>query len=95
MRSVSPHLASLIEHEEDFLVANKGQRTNERALGSHHEPECRRDRRRHELGIGQCSQIDEEDRAMESMTQRMSDGDCYGRFSDIAGTDDADEAPDL
>jgi hypothetical protein len=32
---------------------------------------------------------------MEPINQRMSDRDCYGRFSDTARTDDADEAPHL
>ncbi len=89
------HVFAIVEHEENFLVANKGQQANERILGSHHEPECRRDRRRHQAGIGQCSQVDEEDRVVESITQRMSDGNRYGRFSDAAGIDDTDEAPDL
>jgi hypothetical protein len=39
-----------------------------------HEPERRRNRCRHELRIGQRSQINEEDRVMESINQRMSDG---------------------
>lgn len=30
---------------------------------------------------------------MKFIKQRMSDGDCYGRFSDTAGTDNAYEAP--
>jgi hypothetical protein len=47
------------------------------------------------LGIGQRSQIDEEDRVMESINQRMSDGDCHGRFSDTTGADNADKAPHL
>src|ERR1700733_3948712 len=67
--------------------------TSEWVLALHHQPKCRCDRCRHELRIGQRSQIDEEHRVMESINQRMSDGDCYGRFSDTAGTDDADEAP--
>jgi hypothetical protein len=47
------------------------------------------------LGISQGSQIDEEHRVSESINQRMSDRDCYSDFSDTAGTDNADEAPDL
>src|SRR6202453_2100659 len=89
------HMLAIVEHDEKLLVANKGKQTNERVLGLHHEPECRRDRRRHELGIGQRSQIDEEDRVMESINHRMSDRDCHGRFTDTAGTDDADKAPHL
>jgi hypothetical protein len=89
------HMLATVEHEQDLPVANKGQQTNEGVLGLHHEPERRCDRSRHELGIGQSSQIDEEDRTMESINQRMSDGDCYGGFADTAGTDDADEAPHL
>jgi len=86
---------AIVKHEEDLLVANKGQQTNERVLGLDHEPECRCNRGRYELGIGQRSQINEEDRAMESISQRMGDRDCHGCFSDTPGTDDADEAPDL
>ena len=89
------HVLAAVEHEEDLVVANKGQQTNERVLGLQHEPERRRNRCRHELRIGQRSQINEEDRVMESINQRMSDGDCHGRFSDTAGTDDADKAPHL
>ena len=87
------HVIAIVEHEQDLPVANKSQQTNDRVLGLHHEPECRCDRSRHELGIGQSSQIDEEHRIMESINQRMSDGDCYGGFADTAGTDDTDEAP--
>src|SRR5580692_9930374 len=87
------NMLAIVEHEQDLPVANKGQQTNDRVLGLHHEPEYRRDRCRHELGIGQSSQIDEEHRALESANQRMSDRDRYGGFSDPAGTDDTDEAP--
>src|SRR6202522_3527334 len=89
------HMLATVEHEEDLPVANKGQQTNERVLGLHRETECRCDRSRHELGIGQRSQIDEEHRIMESINQTMSDRDCYGCFADTARTDDADEAPRL
>src|SRR5450631_1689834 len=89
------HVLATVEHEKYLPVANKGQQTNERLLGLHYEPERGRDRWRHELGIGQRSQIDEEHRVMESITQRMSDRDCYGCFADTARTDDADEAPRL
>src|SRR6476620_3128240 len=89
------HVLATVEHEEDLPVANKGQQTNERVLSLHREPECRRNRGRHELRIGQRSQIDEEDRVMKSINQRMGDRDCYGSFSDTAGTDNADEAPHL
>jgi hypothetical protein len=74
------------------LLPKKGQQTDERVFSLHHEPECRRNRCRHELGIGQRSQIDE-DRIMESINQPVSDSDCHSRFSNSAGTDDADEAP--
>ena len=89
------YVLAIVEHEEDLPVANKGQQTNERVLSLHREPECRRNRRRHELRIGQRSQIDEEHRIMESINQTMSDRDCHGRFPHTAGTDDADEAPHL
>src|SRR5271170_5790123 len=89
------HVIAIVEHKEDLLVANKGQQTNERVLSWRHVPDCRRNRCRHELGIGQCSQIDEEDRVMESINQRMSYRDCHSRFTDTAGADDADEAPHL
>ena len=69
-RRGADHVLAIVKHEEDLLVANKGQQTNERGLGLDHEPECRCDRGRHELGIGQRSQINEEDRAMESISQR-------------------------
>src|SRR4029077_6445184 len=49
-----------------LLSPIKGQQTNERVLGLQHEPERRRNRCRHELRIGQRSQINEEDRVMES-----------------------------
>src|ERR1700739_2125787 len=94
-RRNADHVLATVEHEEDLLVANEGQQTNQPVLGRHYQPACRCDRSRHELGIGQRSQIDEEHRVMESITQRMSDRDCYGRFADAASTDDADEAPDL
>src|SRR5580698_10542062 len=93
--SNSDHVLATVEYEKYLPVANKGQQTKERILGLHHQPERGRDRCRHELGIGQRSQIDEEDRAMESINQRMSDRDCYGSFSDTTRTDDADEAPHL
>ena len=89
------HVLAIVEHEEDPPVANKGEQTNKRVLSLYREPECRRNRRRHELRIGQRSQIDEEDRVMKSINQRMGDRDCYGSFSDAARTDDADEAPHL
>ena len=94
-RHNADHVLAIVEHEEDLPVTDKGQQTNERVLGLHHQPECRRNRCRHELRIGQRSQIDEEDRVMESINQRMSDRDCHGGFADTAGTDDADEAPHL
>jgi hypothetical protein len=47
------------------------------------------------LGISQRSQIDKERRVTEFIVHRMSDRDCYGGFSDTAGTDDADKAPRL
>src|SRR6202453_2442236 len=89
------HVLAIVEHEEDLPVANKGQQTDERVLSLHREPESRRNLRRHELRIGQRGQIDEEDRVMKSINQRMGDRDCYGSFSDAARTDDADEAPHL
>ena len=89
------HVLAIVEHEEDLPVANKGQQTNDRVLGLHHKPERRCNRSRHELGIGQRSQVDEEHRVMETINQRMSDRDCHGRFSHTGGTDDADEAPRL
>src|ERR1700683_3639728 len=94
-RRNADHVLATVEHQEDLPVANKGEQTNDRVLRWHYEPERGRDRCRHELGIGQCSQIDEEDRVMESITQRMSDRDRYGCFADTARTDDADEAPRL
>src|ERR1700722_1752260 len=89
------HVLAIVEHEEDLLVADKGQQTNERVLGLYQEPECRCDHSRHELGIGQHSQIDEEDRVMESINQRMSDRDCYRSFSNTAGAYNTQEAPHL
>src|SRR5271167_4083924 len=89
------HVLAIVEHEEDLPVANKGQQTNEWVLSLHRESQCRRNRRRHELRIGQRSQIDEEDRVMKSTNQSMGDRDCYCSFSDAARTDDADEAPRL
>src|ERR1700749_4826518 len=91
-RNVNNMLA-IVKHEQDLPVANKGQQTNDRVLRLHHEPEYRRYRCRHEFGIGQCSQIDEEHRALESVNQRMSDRDRYGGFADTAGTDYTDETP--
>src|SRR5277367_715681 len=89
------HVLAIVEHEEDLPVANKSQQTNERVPGLQHEPECRCNRCRHELGISQRSRIDEENRVKESINQRMSDRDCYSRFPDTTRADDADEAPHL
>src|SRR5580658_9476006 len=88
------HVLAIVEHEEDLPVANKGQQTHERVLGSHHEPECGCNRCRYKLGVRQRSQVNEEDGATESINQSMSDRDSYGSFSDTARTHDADEAPD-
>jgi len=38
-----------------ITVANEGQQTNDRVLGSHHEPECGCNRCRHKLGVRQRS----------------------------------------
>src|ERR1700733_2959280 len=89
------YVLAIVEHEEDLPVAYKGQQTNERILGLHHEPERRCDRCRYKLRIGQRSQIDEKHRIMESINQRMSDRNCYGRFANTARADDTDEAPHL
>jgi len=89
------HRLATVKHEKDLPVAYKGQQTNDRVLGLHREPDCRCDRSRHELRIGQRSQINEEYRIMESISQRMRDRDCHGGFADTAGTNDADEAPHL
>ena len=94
-RHNADHVLAIVEHKEDLPVTDKGQQTNERVLGLHYQSERRRNRCRHELRIGQRSQIDEEHCIMESINQRMSDRDCHGGFADTAGTDDADEAPHL
>ena len=94
-RRNADHVLAIVEHEKHLLVANEGQQTNERVVGSNHEPKGRGDSGRNELRIGQRGQIDEEDGAIESINQRMSDRDRNGRFSDAAGSNDADEAPRL
>src|ERR1700733_7694043 len=58
--SNADHVLAIVKHKKNLPVANKGQQTNEWVLGLQLESEYRRNRRRHELGIGQRSQVDEE-----------------------------------
>jgi len=60
-------MLAIVEHEKDLPVANKARQAPQRILGWHHKPERPRNRRRHELGIGQCGQIDEENRPVETI----------------------------
>ena len=85
------HVLTIIEHKKYFLVANKGGETAQRILGLHHKPERRCDRCRYELGIGQRGQIDEENRPVETIRQRVGNGDGDSGLSDAARADDADE----
>ncbi len=85
-------MLAIIEHKEDPPLAEKGQQTQERILSLHHESERRCNRRRHETGIGQCSQIDEENRALEIINQLVGDGDCDGCLAHATRPNDADEA---
>src|SRR5580698_4916218 len=67
--AATPITCSIVENKEDLPVADKGQQTSEWVLALHHQPECQCDRCRHELRIGQRSQIDEEHRVMKSINQ--------------------------
>jgi hypothetical protein len=87
------HMFAIIEQKEDSPVAKKGQQSDEGILSLHHNSERRCNRRRHETGIGQCSQIDEENRSLEIINQRVGDRDCDGRLAHAARPNDADEAP--
>jgi hypothetical protein len=49
------HVLAIVEYEKKLFVADKGQQTSERVLALHHQPECRCDRCRHKLRIGQRS----------------------------------------
>jgi hypothetical protein len=75
------HVLAIVEYEQDLPVANKCCQPNEWVLGLHHQPECRRDRRWHELGIGQRREINEEDRPVKSLGQHMCDGHGNGGFA--------------
>ncbi len=87
------HVLAIIEHKEDSPLAKKGQQAEDGILSLHHESERRCNRRRHQTGIGQRSEIDEENCALEIIDQRVGNRDCDGCLAHAARADDADEAP--
>ena len=59
------HMLAIVEDEKDLPVANKGRKALQRIFCLRHKPDCRCDGRRQRLDIGQCGQIDEENRSVE------------------------------
>ena len=81
-----------IEDQQNALVAQICDQIGRRIVRLDRQAEHRGDRRRHQVGIAEHAEIDEQHRAGESFDQMMSDRYRHRGLADAAGADDGDEA---
>ncbi len=81
-----------VENEEDPLVAQIGDQIGHPIVRLDRQAQHRGHGRRHQAGIAEHSQIDEQHGAREGFDQVMPDRDRNGGLADAAGADDRDEA---
>ena len=81
-----------IEDQKNSLVAQIGDQIGRRIVRLNRQPQHGGDGRRHQVGIAEHSEIDEQHGARESLDQVMSDRDRNRGLADAAGADDGDKA---